>query len=302
MFLRNLGADPLQPPPSRSYARNAADAPASSTNRALSDTHPLGVLLRCGPRRVSLLRNGLQVAPQRRVPMAEAAKVPYSLHLHQRHDTIRYMGRASRLKAERRARRTAPKPTIRTMAAKDLATATTLLQGVVENSKGLETYLPDGPLRENQFCVGLVAEQEGKVLGVIAGKGVMLSLDNLPVSQEEVVRRVALLDLLAVHPDHHGLGFGTLLHNAMVERFRTSGHRVMMANLASGRRDLLPIYRKWGWNVGEQGAGIAIEIGTGPIALAEDAATRVAWQALSPEVRAVLYDGFKPPVVTGVFE
>jgi hypothetical protein len=50
--------------------------------------------------------------------------------------------------------------------------------------------------------VGLVAEVDGEVVGVVAGAGIRLLLPGLQVSGEEITRRIGLLDVLAVHPDH----------------------------------------------------------------------------------------------------
>ncbi len=121
------------------------------------------------------------------------------------------------------------------------------------------------------------------------------------MSEEDIVQRIGLLDVLAVHPDHRRTGVGALLRDQILDRFRDVGHRLVMAKLAAGRQDLVPIYAAWGWSVGNPGAGVAIQIGSEPLALAEDPATRVAWTALAPEVR--LDPSLLPgvPLVTGVF-
>ncbi|SEB60542.1 Acetyltransferase (GNAT) family protein [Streptomyces sp. PAN_FS17] len=136
----------------------------------------------------------------------------------------------------------------------------------------------------NRFGTGLVAEADGQILGVIAGAGIGLSLPGLEVTEEEITRRIALLDVLAVHPDHRRQGIGALLRNALLDHFRRAGHRLVLAKLAAGRRDLVPVYSGWGWTVGNPGAGVAVELGPDPVVLAEDPTTRVAWIALAPGV------------------
>ncbi|WP_307680656.1 hypothetical protein [Streptomyces sp. V4I2] len=75
-----------------------------------------------------------------------------------------------------------------------------------------------------------------------------------------------------------------------------------MAKLAAGRRELVPLYSGWGWNVGHPNAGVAVALGPDPVVLAEELATRVAWTALDPQVHQELSIVPGTPVVTGVFD
>jgi hypothetical protein len=75
-----------------------------------------------------------------------------------------------------------------------------------------------------------------------------------------------------------------------------------MAKLAAGRRDLVPIYSAWGWNVGHPNAGVAVALGPDPVVLAEEPATRVAWTTLDPRVHQSRSLVPGTPVVAGVFD
>ncbi|MFG3276011.1 GNAT family N-acetyltransferase [Streptomyces luteogriseus] len=161
-----------------------------------------------------------------------------------------------------------------------------LLDGVVEQDDPheLDLYLSNAS-PGNRFGTGLVAEADGQVIGFAAGAGIGLSLPGLQVSEEEIARRIALLDVIAVHPEHRRRGIGTVLRDAVLDHFRAAGHRLVMAKLAAGRPDLDPIYSRWGWTVGHTGAGLAVALGPDPVVLAEEPTTRVAWTALAPQVR-----------------
>ncbi|MQY40252.1 hypothetical protein SRB17_82830 [Streptomyces sp. RB17] len=191
---------------------------------------------------------------------------------------------------------------VRPLTRADLDQVMHLLEGVIEPSDPgqLDPYL-SAPSAANRFGSGLVAEDHGKVVGVVAGAGIKLTVAGLEVSEEEITQRIGLLDVLAVHPGHRRTGVGSLLRDHLLDRLRDVGHCLVMANLAVGRRDLVPIYAAWGWTVGNPGAGIAIQIGSEPLALAEDPGTRVAWTALAPEVRldSTLLPGAS--IVAGVF-
>ncbi|MGP4004445.1 GNAT family N-acetyltransferase [Streptomyces sp. 8N706] len=177
-----------------------------------------------------------------------------------------------------------------------------LLQGVIEqdNPETLDLYLSE-PSPVNRFGVGLVAEADEEVVGVVAGAGIGVLLPGLQVSEQEIARRIGLLDVLAVHPDHRRRGMGALLCNSLLNRFRDGGHRLVVAKLATGRRDLIPIYSGWGWNVGNPGAGVAVEIGPHQVVIAEDPAARTAWTALAPQVRPIPSGVPGVSVVTGMF-
>ncbi|KDN74807.1 hypothetical protein DF19_27355 [Streptomyces olindensis] len=169
-----------------------------------------------------------------------------------------------------------------------------LLNGVVQQDDPhkLDLYLSE-PSPGNRFGTGLVAEADGQVIGFAAGAGIGLSLPGLQVSGEEIARRIALLDVIAVHPDHRRKGVGTALRDALLDHFREAGHRLVMAKLAAGRTDLVPIYSGWGWTVGNPGAGLPVALGPDPVVLAEEPTIRVAWTALAPQVRV------DPSVVPG---
>jgi GNAT superfamily N-acetyltransferase len=177
-----------------------------------------------------------------------------------------------------------------------------LLQGVVEQDDpaALDLYL-SAPSAANRFGVGLVAEVDGEVVGVVAGAGIRVLLPGLQVSGEEIARRIGLLDVLAVHPDHRQRGMGGLLCNSLLDRFRDMGHRLVVTKLAAGRHDLVPIYSGWGWSVGDPGAGVAVEIGPHHVVIAEDPAARTAWTALATGVRPIPSELPGVSIVAGAF-
>lgn len=161
-----------------------------------------------------------------------------------------------------------------------------MLRGVAEHRdpEKLELYLAETS-PANRFGVGLVAEVDGKAVGFVAGAGIAVALSGLDVSEEDITRRIGLLDILAVHPDYQRRGIGALLCTTLLDRFRDTGQRLVVAKLANGRRDLIPIYAGWGWSVGGNGSGLAVELGSHPIVIAEHPAERIAWKALSSRVR-----------------
>jgi GNAT superfamily N-acetyltransferase len=179
-----------------------------------------------------------------------------------------------------------------------------LLQGTIEQEdpEALSLYLSK-PSVANRFGTGLVAELDGKVVGVAAGAGIRLTLSGLEVSEGEIARRIGILDVLAVDPDHRRQGIGRLLVDALLTQFQDRGHRLMLAKLAAGKHDLVPLYSSWGWSVGEAGAGLAVEIGPHYLAIAEDPAVRTAWVALTAKVRPIPGGlPWAPPVVSGMFD
>lgn len=118
-----------------------------------------------------------------------------------------------------------------------------MLRGVAEHRdpEKLELYLAETS-PANRFGVGLVAEVDGKAVGFVAGAGIAVALSGLDVSEEDITRRIGLLDILAVHPDYQRRGIGALLCTTLLDRFRDTGQRLVVAKLANGRRDLIPIY------------------------------------------------------------
>ncbi|MGW6099797.1 GNAT family N-acetyltransferase [Streptomyces sp. NPDC055157] len=164
----------------------------------------------------------------------------------------------------------------------------------------LNLYLST-PSAANRFGLGLVAEVDGEVVGVVAGAGIRVIMPSLKVSEEDITRRIGLLDVLAVHPDHRHQGVGTLLCNSLLDHFRAVGHRLVVAKLAAGRHDLVPIYSGWGWSVGNPGAGVAVEIDPRPVVIAEDPAARTAWTALASGVRPIASGIPGVSIVTGIF-
>lgn len=195
-----------------------------------------------------------------------------------------------------------PRTHFRQLETRDLEIATRLLSDTVHGSQlqKAESYLPHRRADDDRPRVGLVAEED-EVVGVAAGAGVKLSLNGLAVSPDEITRRIVLLDFLAVAPSHRRRGVGSLLHNAFLNEFAGSGHRLVFAHIAAARTDLLPIYRRWGWTIRARGAGIAVQIGAEPVVLGEDPATRVAWRALDPGIGSAFHTGAAEPVLTGVF-
>ncbi|MFF2438777.1 GNAT family N-acetyltransferase [Streptomyces sp. NPDC058107] len=151
------------------------------------------------------------------------------------------MGKASRRRAEHRARSATQKTVaavVRPLARADLTRAMRLLEDVVtqDTPEPLNLYLST-PSAANRFGLGLVAEVDGEVVGVVAGAGIRVIVPGLKVSEEEIARRIGLLDVLAVRPDHRRKGVGTLLCNSLLDHFRTVGHRLVVAKLAAGRHD-----------------------------------------------------------------
>ncbi|MFF4675064.1 GNAT family N-acetyltransferase [Streptomyces sp. NPDC001279] len=234
----------------------------------------------------------------------KAHKVPQRLPPQVR-DTIAAMGKASRRRAEHRARSTTPKTAaiIRPLVHADLTQVMYLLQEVVQqrDPEALSLYLSD-PSPANRFGTGLVAEDGGRIVGVVAGAGIRLDMPGLQVSEDEIARRIALLDVLAVEPGHRRQGIGALLHDSLLTYFQDLRHRLVLTKLAAGRSDLVPRYSRWRWNVGNVGAGVAVAIGPDHLVLAEDPAVRTAWFPLTPQVRSTL-SGFPGiSVVTGAFD
>ncbi|WP_329625967.1 GNAT family N-acetyltransferase (plasmid) [Streptomyces sp. NBC_01255] len=159
----------------------------------------------------------------------------------------------------------------------------------------------DGPTAENQFALALVAESDGEVIAVVAGAALAMDLDDLSVSREMIIRRMALLDLLAVRADRRGEGLGRRLAETFIEWYQEREFRIVIANIAPGRHDLVSLYKHWGWHVGAAGAGLAIQIVQDPVLINEEP-TRTAWIPLSPEVRQSLSIVPGISVVTGIFE
>lgn len=60
--------------------------------------------------------------------------------------------------------------------------------------------------------------------------------------EEEITRRIGILDVLAVDPDHRRQGIGSLLCDTLVSAFQDGGHTLMLAQLAAGKHDLVPLY------------------------------------------------------------
>ncbi|MGW2355160.1 GNAT family N-acetyltransferase [Actinacidiphila glaucinigra] len=177
------------------------------------------------------------------------------------------------------------------------------MQGTIEQEdpEVLGMYLAE-PSLANRFGTGLVAEVDGRVVGVVAGAGVHLPISGLQVSADEIAQRIGLLDVLAVDSDHRRLGIGALLCDSLLTSFQDRGYRLMLTKLAAGRHDLVPLYSGWGWNVGEVGAGVAVEIGPHQLVIAEDPAARTAWARLSAKVRLTPSIVPNISVVSGMFD
>lgn len=87
----------------------------------------------------------------------------------------------------------------------------------------------------DRFAIFLVAESGGGVIGGAAGAS--LDLPGLQVSEQEITRRIGLLDILAVRPAHRRKGLGALLASIVLDQFRDAGCRTMVY-LAPRRHDL----------------------------------------------------------------
>uniref|UniRef100_UPI0039AEA088 GNAT family N-acetyltransferase n=1 Tax=Streptomyces sp. W75 TaxID=1170711 RepID=UPI0039AEA088 len=217
------------------------------------------------------------------------------------------MGKASRRRAENRTKTTMrpvrPPVITRPLTQGDLPQVMPLLKDVIvqDTAQALAIYLEE-PSTANRFPAAFVAELDRQVVGVVAGVGANLQLPRLEVPPEQAAQRIGLLDILAVHPGHQGSGIGALLCDLLLESFRERGTRLVLARVASGRRDLVPVYNRWGWSMGNPSAGVAVQVGSQPLALMEDPGTRIAWKALASGVR-LSPSGLRgqPPVVSGVF-
>ncbi|MFJ6780358.1 hypothetical protein [Streptomyces yangpuensis] len=65
-----------------------------------------------------------------------------------------------------------------------------------------------GRTAEIRFARGLAAQSGGEVIGVAVGAGLTLNFQGVTVSAQAVVRRMVLLDFLAVRADRRGEGRG----------------------------------------------------------------------------------------------
>ncbi|MFJ6784797.1 GNAT family N-acetyltransferase [Streptomyces yangpuensis] len=188
------------------------------------------------------------------------------------------------------------------MADGDLAAAMELSKGTVEPfSPAKWADHVQTPTPETRFARGLIAESGGEVIGVAVGTGLTLNLEGLSVSAQTIMRRMVLLDFLAVRADRRGEGWGRRLAEAFLDRYRAEGHRAALANIAPARDDLVSLYRHWGWHVGAPAAGLGIQIGTDAV-LINEKPVRTAWLPLVPEVRPSLTLVPGALVVTGIFD
>lgn len=191
---------------------------------------------------------------------------------------------------------------MRPLARPDFPPVLDLLQDVIEpqSTQKLDWYLEEASA-DNRFAVALVAEIAGAVVGVAAGAEISLGLPGLQVSEEEIARRICLLDVLAIHPEHRRRGLGGLLVRTLLDQFREAGSRVVMTKLAAGRHDLVPVYTRWGWSVGLPGAGLPVAVGPDPLVIGEDPAVRTAWKPLVSGVRLSPFEDLPVQVVIGIF-
>ncbi|MFJ3601118.1 GNAT family N-acetyltransferase [Streptomyces sp. NPDC090126] len=213
------------------------------------------------------------------------------------------MGRASRRRAERRAQHQQPtlngSVSLRCAERSDLPALRVLLADVAENAELQDLGIYFAEPSTDSFAECLVAERRGEVVGAVGGVGLNLALAGLAVPDVEIARRIRLLDFLAVRPADRGAGMGTLLTTTLIDQFRGDGSRLMVAQLAAGRHDLVSVYTAWGWTVGPRGAGLPIQIGPDPLVIGDAPSLRGAWKALVPGVRATSLPGIGVPVVTG---
>lgn len=147
--------------------------------------------------------------------------------------------------------------------------------GSVSVTTNLAMFVGAEPSADNGFALGTAATLEGALVGVVLAQGVRL---DMPV---DLSTDLALLDAIAVAEDSRGQGIGSRLLGDTTCRFRSLGHRGMIAKLAAGRRDLIPFYTKAGWSLGLPGAGVVVHSEQGPICLAEDPRVRIARKALT---------------------
>lgn len=171
-----------------------------------------------------------------------------------------------------------------------------LLRDVVgyQDPEVLSLYLSE-PSPENRFGVGLVAEVDDEVVGVVAGAGVVLPFTGLAVPADEITRRIGILDVLGVDPGHRRQGIGARLCDSLVTQFQDEGWSLMVTKLAAGRHDLVPLYTGWGWKVENPGAGVVVQIGPATLAITEDPDARTAWAPLTSQVRQI------PSQIPGIF-
>ncbi|MFD5110556.1 GNAT family N-acetyltransferase [Streptomyces cinereoruber] len=178
-----------------------------------------------------------------------------------------------------------------------------LLKDTIEqtDAEALGLYLSE-PSPTNRFGIGLVAEVNGTVVGIAAGAGIVLGLPELEVPEEEITRKIGILDVLAVDPAYRRKGIGALLCDTLVTTFQDGGHALMLAQLAAGKHSLVPLYESWGWTVGAIGAGLAIEIGPHQLVISEDPDTRTAWAPLTAKVRTIPGPTPWGSIVSGLFD
>ncbi|MFI7180376.1 GNAT family N-acetyltransferase [Streptomyces spororaveus] len=87
--------------------------------------------------------------------------------------------------------------------------------------------------------------------------------------EQTVMRRMVLLDFLAVRADRRGEGLGRQVAEAFLDRCRVEGHRAALTSLAPARHDPVSFYRHWGWHVGAPAAGLGVQIGSDPVLINE---------------------------------
>lgn len=135
------------------------------------------------------------------------------------------------------------------------------------------------------FARGLMGEVGSQPAAVALALNKSFHLPGLDLTEDLIRRRLLGLDALGVRPELRGRGIGRALAQMVIDEGRAAGYRLLIADLAADRQDLVHIYTRWGWSVGDRGTGVAVWCAGEPVALNENPDTRAAWLPLHPSVR-----------------
>ena len=89
--------------------------------------------------------------------------------------------------------------------------------------------------------LGLVAEVEGHIRGFILGR---------ITHAGETATELGMVLILGVHPEHHRKGIATDLVNAICEKYRSRGIKLIRIGVDQRDKDMLAFCENMGFNVG----------------------------------------------------